>query len=741
MLRWSDETRTLELAVRDLAGRGGSTGQIALSPGARARLGMAVHQPADEVSWRHVVLVDDWHCVVNARVDGVVEELDDYTVIEEIKSVAVPERALDEIPIPTSWTRQVQAYLHVAEGLRRPGPVAHLRLVSILDGSQRVVPVPRDPGFADWLHRWLAARVHAREQWIAHAQERKRWAIAFPFAELRPGQAELLEATESAIHRGTVTALEAPTGLGKTAPVLVGAIRAAVAQDLGLFWATARTTQRWIVERTLADLGLPLRTVVVEARAQACEACAAGGCEGTAEIVDLSRLAAAGRVPRELVQAEATRQSACPWALAVEFAAQLADVVIGDLNYAFDPDSFLRPLFGKGAARPWAVLLDEAHQLPERARDWASARIDDALVDRVLAAYPGDLHTPFRELAESVRLAAIDDSPPWRDLLASFDEIAVAHARLGRPVDGDPWFELARAVMRFATYADRDGEEVVVLHDGSARVLYCRDPSFLLAPRIEAVTALVAMSATLEPPWFWRARCGVEDSRFTALRLPSGFPPQNRAVIIARAVSTAFRDRRAEADRIATLLDDCAAAVPGNVALFFSSFEQLDDLLGRATLAGRDRLVQRRDMSHADRAALAASVTGRDKALCAVIGGALAESIDLPPGALDAAIIVGPALPPPGIEQSLLQEYYERRFSDGFGLASIHAGMTRVVQAAGRVVRGPEDRGAVVLVCRRFQQHAFQAYFPQEWVPEATSRPGDALRAFFSGHTRTRERV
>ncbi len=702
---------------------------------------MAVHQPADEVSWRHVELVDDWHCVVNARVDGVVEELDDYTVIEEIKSVAVPERALDDLPIPASWHRQVQAYLHVAEGLRRPGPVAHLRLVSILDGSQRVVPVPRDPGFGEWLRRWLSARVRAREQWIAHAGARQRWTINFPFDQLRPGQAELLEASESAVHRGTVAALEAPTGLGKTAPVLVGALRAAVAQDLGLFWATARTTQRWIVERTLAELRLPLRTVVVEARAQACAACARGECEGTAEIVDLSGLAAAGRVPRELIQAEAARQGACPWALAVEFAAQLADVVIGDLNYAFDPDSYLRPLLGKGAARRWAVLLDEAHQLPERARDWASARIDDALVDRVLAAYPGDAELPFREVAEAARAAAIDESPQWIDLLASIDEIAVAHARLGRPIEGDPWFELARAVQRFATYADRDGEEVVVLHDGNARVLFCRDASFLLAPRIEAVAALVATSATLEPAWFWRARCGVDQSRFTALRLPSGFPANHRAVIIARGVSTAFRDRPAEADRIAALLDHCAAAVPGNVALFFGSFEQMDDLLRRAKLPGRERLVQRRDMSHADRAALAANVTGRDKALCAVIGGALAESIDLPPGALDAAIIVGPALPPPGLEQSLLQDYYERRFSDGFGLASIQAGMTRVVQAAGRVVRGPEDRGAVVLVCRRFQQHAFQAYFPPEWVPEATSRPADALQAFFSGHTRAQEGV
>ena len=132
------------------------------------------------------------------------------------------------------------------------------------------------------------------------------------------------------------------------------------------------------------------------------------------------------------------------------------------------------------------------------------------------------------------------------------------------------------------------------------------------------------------------------------------------------------------------------------------------------------------------RGALAAGLATRRKALCAVLGGALGESIDLPPGALDAAIVVGPALPPPSPELSLLTDWYERRFTDGFGLASIHPGLTRVVQAAGRVVRGPTDRGAVVLVCRRFQQHAYQAYFPPEWAPEATSEPAARLRQFFS---------
>jgi Rad3-related DNA helicase len=200
---------------------------------------------------------------------------------------------------------------------------------------------------------------------------------------------------------------------------------------------------------------------------------------------------------------------------------------------------------------------------------------------------------------------------------------------------------------------------------------------------------------------------------------------------VARGVSTAWKDRATERDRIAEVIERCVAAVPGNVAIFFGSFEQMHDLLARMELPGRDRLVQRTGMSAASRAEMAQAMGDPDRVLCAVLGGVFGESVDLPPGALAAAILVGPAFPPPDLETQLLTDWYERRFDDGFGLASIQAGMTRVVQAAGRVVRSATERGAVVLVCRRFLQNELQAYFPEEWSPTPTSRPWVELADFF----------
>jgi DNA excision repair protein ERCC-2 len=425
-------------------------------------------------------------------------------------------------------------------------------------------------------------------------------------------------------------------------------------------------------------------------------------------------------------------------------------VVVADLNYAFDPDVHLRACFGFGAARRFVVVVDEAHQLPDRARGWASAQLDATLLDQIERRYAGSSGAPFRELADVVRswiLAEADsgEARPWEpdegqlaDALAQFDALAFEHARAveadPRPGE-DPWRLLGQALFRLATYADRAGEEVVTLTDGASIQLICRDAAFLLEERVAACAALIGVSATLHPTWFWRERIGVPDSRFVELAVEADLPAENRLVLVARGVSTAWKDRERERPRLIELIERCVAAVPGNVALFFGSFDAMNDVLDGLDLPGRERVVQRPGMSAEARAEAAAAMGEPRRVLAAVLGGVFGESVDLPPGALAAALIIGPSFPPPTLETQLLTEWNERRWDDGFGLASVQPGMTRVVQAAGRVIRRPEDRGAVVLVCRRFLQNELQAYLPEAWAPTPTSRPWEELAEFFGGTT------
>jgi Rad3-related DNA helicase len=43
--------------------------------------------------------------------------------------------------------------------------------------------------------------------------------------------------------------------------------------------------------------------------------------------------------------------------------------------------------------------------------------------------------------------------------------------------------------------------------------------------------------------------------------------------------------------------------------------------------------------------------------------------------------------------------------------------MNNVLQAAGRVIRTMEDRGAILLLDQRFLQQSYQELFPREWFP------------------------
>ena len=175
-------------------------------------------------------------------------------------------------------------------------------------------------------------------------------------------------------------------------------------------------------------------------------------------------------------------------------------------------------------------------------------------------------------------------------------------------------------------------------------------------------------------------------------------------------------------------------AVPGNVAVFFSSFAMARDISSRWSLQDRRVLLQESSMAGEQRQQwLDMLGAGKERfVLVAVLGGIFGEGVDLPPHALDAVFVAGPAFPPVGMERDLLREFYESRYGRGFLYASLVPGMTRVVQAAGRLVRGPEDRGVVMLLGQRFLRRDIRALLPEDWRVSVEPSPVAAIEAFFS---------
>jgi Rad3-related DNA helicase len=76
-----------------------------------------------------------------------------------------------------------------------------------------------------------------------------------------------------------------------------------------------------------------------------------------------------------------------------------------------------------------------------------------------------------------------------------------------------------------------------------------------------------------------------------------------------------------------------------------------------------------------------------------------------------------------------LQEQFRARldalFGPGHGYADLLPGLQKVVQAAGRVLRTPEDRGWLWLIDDRYRQPQVRALLPAWWqVPAPRRRAG-----------------
>jgi DNA excision repair protein ERCC-2 len=794
-LRFDDSARTVALSVRDLAEGASPAGHllaaVAQSRRARLALGRQLHEAwqsaqqqrdaayRPEVSVEHRLQVGAWTVSVLGRLDGLQEE-DGHTIVEEIKSTALDASRLLRTQL-SDWpahTTQLELYLWLLHQLGYPAPQGRLVLISVLDGSRHILGLAPE---LDRLHQWVLRRLteitEARERRLAWYARRRNLTVPTPFTPWRAGQQEISEQVTEALGTGARLLVEAPTGLGKTAAVLHGALSHALAHDRQLFWATSRNTQQAGVMQTLArftERGLPLTAVALRAKEQVClnevVACRPDLCAHARDYYD--KLAATDLIARVLDEGGLSAERAmelgrahvvCPFELALDVSEHV-DVVVGDVNYALSPHGQLKRHFGEQQAASWVVVVDEAHQLVDRAREHHSPRVDAARVrstyDRLQASGDPAL-APFLDLcreALDALLDLVDRAPgpfhdglalaelnlgPWRRIAERVDELALDYALLRAhspdAAQPDPWHELAWDLLRFAAALEEAGEETVALvqvRTGQEQVrLLCLDPSRHLAPRVERLGGLIGCSATLSPPEFYRDLLGLPaDSRF--LTVPSPFPPERHAVLIAPRVSTMWRDREADGPATAALLQSLIEATPGNVALYFSSFAMLQDLTDRLDLTTRTWLVQQPGMSTETRQAWLDRLSHGDTpvVLAAVLGGIFAEGIDLPPGALHAVVIVGPALPPIGLERDLLRAYYDEHFGAGFLYASLIPGMTRVVQAAGRLIRRPDDRGVVVLVGRRFRWRDHLALLPARWSPTVPDDPAAAVRAFWGEH-------
>lgn len=101
----------------------------------------------------------------------------------------------------------------------------------------------------------------------------------------------------------------------------------------------------------------------------------------------------------------------------------------------------------------------------------------------------------------------------------------------------------------------------------------------------------------------------------------------------------------------------------------------------------------------------------------AVLGGAFAEGVDLPGRRLIGAFIATLGLAQVNPVNEALRERLDALLGPGQGHDAVYLypGIQKVVQAAGRVIRTPDDQGTVVLMDDRYGRRAVQRLLPSWW--------------------------
>ncbi len=621
---------------------------------------------------------------------------------------------------------------------------------------------------------------HLRELARAEARREIGQLLSFPFSEPRPGQKTLMAKAAEALARGERLLAQAPTGLGKTAALLYPALEKALAEHGRVFYATPRNSQHGVAEafvRRLREAGHGVASVTVRAKEKVCPQeevhCTPDACPRALGYYDrlkasgaVSELMAQGCADAAAVADVADRHRLCPFELSLDAALE-ADVVIGDYNYAFSPNASLQRFFGSPeAAARMTVLVDEAHNLPARAQDWFSPCLDRAALEALGRIWKGTKAGSLRRRfkAQLKRCLALLDAiheegpSPVPCLFDDSESTPALRPKETRPqrrdgihrevtVEPGPFFGEEQRLGKLLAQAAAEGAALTLSHplvqlDHAWRAfcsvlrdmgpvhrltwippgrlqITCLDASAHLGARLQELGGAVLFSATLKPFPFYARLSGLDEAVATAVEVASPFPTAHRRVLIVPQISTLFRRRSTEIPRIADFLNRVLPLRHGNYLIFFPSFAFLDAVAPLLDLPGFTVACQPRKASAEALDHLLATLRETQGAVVlAVMGGSLSEGIDLPGEALVGCVVVGPPLPPFDLERRLAKEHFDAQGLPAEAYAYIYPAMARAVQAAGRVIRTPEDRGLLIFLDGRFLEPDYAACFPEHWFRE-----------------------
>ncbi len=617
--------------------------------------------------------------------------------------------------------------------------------------------------------------------------------LFFPHETIRPIQGDMVHDIEKALQNKEHILIHAPTGLGKSAAALAPAVTFALKNKLTVFFLTSRQTQHQLAIQTLQEIkkkyNLNLKGADIIGKKWMClfpgvkelysgefaEFCKhtveTGRCEFYSNVRVNFQVTALGKKTGETVQQNihhaeevisiSANDKICPYEITLELVKN-ADVVVGDYAYIFHPmiaEHFLKKT-GKELGKA-IVIVDEAHNLPNRIRAAASLKLTSAMLKSAikeakkyqyletiesLVHLQNVLNTASQTmqigqqkiLKKEVFVGAIEQHKHYDKLIDDLEFIADAIRELQKKsaIGGvakflEAWKGTSNGFTRILEVAKmKNNEEIIALH------YKCLDPAVVTKQIIEQTHTTILMSGTLTPTNMYRDLLGFDKERTREQIYSNPFPEKNRLVLVVPRTTTKFTQRNEQQFR--AIAEECTAlvhAIKGNSIIFFPSYSIRDSVY--STLSSLSKKTIFREVPHMTKEEKT-DLLERFKAykdtgavLLAAVSGSYGEGIDLPGDFLNGVIIVGLPLQNPDLETKQLIEYFDQKFTRGWDYGYLFPAFNKALQNAGRCIRTEKDRGVIVFLDERYVWPMYRRCFPEDLHVEVSTEPEIDIRLFF----------
>ena len=783
-----DKLKSLQLSVGNLVEFSGRRGDLFadIPFGPSSREGIAGHQKIQksrgkdwqaEFRLKASLELEGYKVTLQGRVD-LVNENQSPTVIEELKTTYTSPENIPQEKSALHWAQaKVYGYLYYLHKRATDISIDLSTEINIvmswydlttdeLTSETQSLKVATLQNFTQSL---LEDYLKWHQQFSAHRNSliNSAKALEFPFKSYRIGQYDFARRVYQTIKDKQQLLVEAPTGTGKTMSTLFPVCKAigeTLIEQVVYLTAkgSAQTAAKNAIE-TLQDNSLNIDYLVIQAKDKACpcrskqdsikHACDDGNGKCNRTIGFFDRLPKARFECLETksldtirLQTIAAKHQLCPFELSLQMI-RWSSVVICDFNYVLDP--MVRLAVFDESRNKRVILIDEIHNLPDRARDMYSATLsafETKTIAKQLSKAP-TLKKRVQSLAQAINRQSdetvqIEGLPkPVTNAINKFLETLGAsdiNSGFGSDMTANQpegFNEWLKQVYRYVFISELyDQSHVTLANDNSNNAKYksinlrlkCLDAANFLAKKYRSARSIIGFSATLSPLDFYLRMLGFKHEAL-AISLPAVFPPANQLTLRCDYIDTRWLNRDSSIEPLCTLIQSTFEARPGKYLVFFPSYQYMDKCYQYfiENYSISETVIQNRGSNDLERQAFLQSFFSSDVNTIgfAILGGVFGEGVDFAGDSLTGAIVIGTGMPQPDKEQKLIESYFVEQGLNGFQFAYQFPGFTRVKQTAGRVIRSELDRGVVVLIDPRFKRQDYSALMPAHWEIRACSTP------------------